>query len=168
VYPTIDYFRKPYTHRVSSPDLSGCPQGLWRWPSYALGQLHRLATTRLDATLGEQDLSLRTYAVLACLDESGKLSQQQVADRVAIDRSDLVKLLDQLEALGHVMRRPDPDDRRRHILILTAAGTQAVRQAEQAVGQATDDVFANLTAEERHTLHRLTLRALGKHCRPPG
>jgi MarR family transcriptional regulator, lower aerobic nicotinate degradation pathway regulator len=73
-----------------------------------------------------------------------------------------VKLIDQLESLGQVARRPDAADRRRHILSLTAAGERALRAAGQVIDRVTDEVFAGLTAEERQTLHRLALRALGE------
>jgi MarR family transcriptional regulator, lower aerobic nicotinate degradation pathway regulator len=147
---------------VPGQRLSSRPQGLLRYPSYAIGQLHRAAKARLDSALGGQGLSLRTHAVLVCLDEYGELSQQQVADYVGIDRSDLVKLIDQLEARGQVARRPDLADRRRHVLSLTPAGKRAIRQADQIIEQATEDIFGNLSAQELHTLHRLTLRALGE------
>lgn len=143
-------------------DLSSRPWGLLRWPSYALGQLHRMAKARVDAALSGMGLSARSYAVLVCLGEYGELSQQQVGDRVAIDRSDLVKLIDQLEALGQVERRPDLVDRRRHVLSLTANGTRALREADQILEQLTGEIFANLSAGERQTLHRLTLKALGQ------
>lgn len=132
-----------------------------RWPTYVLGQLHRLGRDQIDAALGAEGLSLRTVLVLACL-EDGEWSQQQVADRVAIDRSDMVKLIDQLEALGLVIRRPDPHDRRRHVLSLTAKGRRASQESEQTAQQVTDRVLSRLTADERRTLHRLTLRALGE------
>jgi DNA-binding MarR family transcriptional regulator len=109
-----------------------------RWPTYVLGQLHRLGRDQIDAALGARGLSLRSVLVLACLSEDGEWSQQQVADRVAIDRSDMVKLIDQLEALGLVRRRPDPLDRRRHVLSLTAEGQRASRESEQIAQQVTD------------------------------
>jgi MarR family transcriptional regulator, lower aerobic nicotinate degradation pathway regulator len=133
-----------------------------RWPTYLLGQLHRLGRDQVDAALAAEGLSLRSVLVLACLSEGGELSQQQVADRAGIDRSDMVKLIDQLEALGMVLRRPDPIDRRRHVLSLTPKGRRASRKSEQIVQQVTGRVLSRLTADERRTLHRLTLRALGE------
>jgi DNA-binding MarR family transcriptional regulator len=138
------------------------PPALLRWPTYALGQLHRLGKARIDADLSDAGLSLRGHFVLACLDEYGELSQQQVADRIAIDRSDIVKLIDHLEALGQVARRRDILDRRRHVLTLTPAGTRAFRQGEQIIEQATADILSRLTGQERQALHRLTLQALGE------
>jgi MarR family transcriptional regulator, lower aerobic nicotinate degradation pathway regulator len=133
-----------------------------RWPTYALGQLHGVARSRIEAMLGEEGLSLRAHFVLVCLSEYGELSQQQVADRIAMDRSDLVKLIDHLEALDQVVRGRDTVDRRRHILSLTAKGRRALGRGEEIADRVTNDVLAGLSAEERSTLHRLTLKALGE------
>jgi len=53
-------------------------------------------------------------------------------------------------------------DRRRHVLSLTAKGRRASQESEQTAQQVTDRVLSRLTADERRTLHRLTLRALGE------
>jgi DNA-binding MarR family transcriptional regulator len=138
------------------------PLGVLRWPTFGLGQLYRSAHALIGARLAVVDESLRTYYVLATLAEHGELSQQQVCDRIEMDRSDMVRLIDDLERRHHVVRTRDPDDRRRHRLTITASGQKALRRCEAILADATDDVFANLSDDERRTLHRLTLRALGQ------
>lgn len=145
----------------SRDDVPAPPLGVLRWPTFGLGQLYRSAHARIGTRLAEVDESLRTYYVLASLAEYGELSQQQVCDRIEMDRSDMVRLIDDLEGRGHVRRTRDRGDRRRYRLTLTASGTQALRRCDAILADATDDVFANLSADDRRTLHRLTLRALG-------
>lgn len=136
------------------------PRRVRRWPTFAMGQLYRSAHARLSADLAEVDETLSTYYVLATLSEYGELSQRQVCDRIELDRSDMVRLIDDLEGRGHVIRVRDPDDRRRYRLTLTPGGTKSLRCCENILAASTDDVFANLSGDERRTLHRLTLRAL--------
>ena len=136
------------------------PQRIRRWPTFALGQLYRSAHARISADLAAVHESLSTYDVLATLAEYGELSQQQVCDRIQMDRSDMVRLIDDLESRGNVVRARDPHDRRRYRLTLTPRGTKAVRRCEQILAAATDDVFANLAADQRRTLHQLAVRAL--------
>ena len=138
------------------------PQGLLRWPTYALGQLHGLTRSRVDTALNEKGLSVRAYFVLACLAEYGDMSQQQVADRIAMDRSDLAKLIDQLEQRSQVIRRPDAGDRRRHALSLTPKGKRDLQRSERIIEHVTSETLSRLTLDERRTLHRLTLQALGE------
>jgi DNA-binding MarR family transcriptional regulator len=138
------------------------PRQLLRWPTYVLGQLSRTAATRLDVALSQEGLSLRTHQILGCLVEFGQVSQQQVCDAIAVDRSDMVRLLDQLEDLGQVVRDRDPADRRRHLLTLTPTGRSALARGERVIARVTDEVLSNLSGAERRTLHRLALRALGE------
>jgi MarR family transcriptional regulator, lower aerobic nicotinate degradation pathway regulator len=138
------------------------PRQLLRWPTYVMGQLSRTAASQLDAALTQEGLSLRTHQVLACLVEFGQVSQQQVCDATAVDRSDMVRLVDQLEQLGQVVRDRDPADRRRHLLTLTPAGRSALSRGERVIARVTDEVLSKLSGPERRTLHRLALRALGE------
>jgi DNA-binding MarR family transcriptional regulator len=138
------------------------PRGLLRWPTYTIGQIARIAATRLDAALSQEGLSLRTHQVLVCLAEFGQVSQQQVCDAIVVDSSDMVRLLDRLEQLGQVVRERDRVDRRRHLLALTPAGRSAMQRGERVIERVADDVLANLSQAERRTLHRLALQALGE------
>ncbi len=138
------------------------PRGLLQWPTYALGQLYRPAHTRLETALAAEGLSLRAHFVLVCLEEYGEMSQQQACDRLQVDRSDMVALVDSLERRGEVVRRRDTTDRRRYRLSVTPAGRRAVRRTEEVIAAVTGEVFAALSESERRTLHRLTLRALGE------
>jgi DNA-binding MarR family transcriptional regulator len=137
------------------------PLGILRWPTFGLGQLYRSAHARLEARLANEDQSLRTYYVLVTLSEDGPLSQQQVCDRIDIDRSDMVRLIDDLEGRGHAERTRDRNDRRRYQLTLTPRGKKALGRCDAILAAVTNDVLASLSPDERQTLHRLTLRALG-------
>jgi DNA-binding MarR family transcriptional regulator len=137
------------------------PLGILRWPTFGLGQLYRSAHAQLEARLANEDQSLRTYYVLVTLSEHGPLSQQQVCDRIDIDRSDMVRLIDDLEGRGHVKRTRDLHDRRRYQLTLTPRGKEALGRCDSILAAVTDDVLAALSPDERRTFHWLTLRALG-------
>ena len=72
------------------------------------------------------------YGVLATLAELGPASQGPLADRLCLDRSDLVTVLDELEARGLVLRTPDATDRRRKIVQLTPAGETLLAEIGRA------------------------------------
>jgi DNA-binding MarR family transcriptional regulator len=78
----------------------------------------------------------RELTVLAVLGQQAGLSQQAAAERLGIDRTTMVALVDALEDKGLVERRRSPDDRRKNIVQLTAAGLRTLRDA----GQARDDI----------------------------
>ncbi|MGD0197809.1 MAG: MarR family winged helix-turn-helix transcriptional regulator [Solirubrobacteraceae bacterium] len=110
-----------------------------------------------DELLG---MSLRHYVALAYLRDVEQASQQLMCSIFGIDANNMVLLLNELEEAGHVERRRDPADRRRHIVELTAAGHGALAQAEDALEAIEDDVLAALGPEDRATLRDLLARAL--------
>ncbi len=77
-----------------------------------------------------------------------------------MDANSVVLILNELEAAHYSIRRRDPNDRRRHIVELAAAGRRAVERADKAREGLEDEVLRNLTAEERTTLRQLLERVL--------
>jgi len=59
----------------------------------------------------------------------------ELATRLRISKQALNYLLGELERLGYLERRPDPDDLRSKRVALTRRGTAAVRVIRQAVGE---------------------------------
>lgn len=142
--------------------MSDRPRALLRWPTYVMGNLHRAGVARIDEALAGTGVALRDYYVLVCVGEFGPLAQQRVADRLGLDRSDLVKVLDRLEAAGWVLRERDTEDRRRHVLTLTEGGRAAVAKVEEVSAAVTGELLSELSPREQETLHRLLLKAFGE------
>jgi DNA-binding MarR family transcriptional regulator len=111
-------------------------------------------------------MRLRHFVTLSYLRDHERAPQQQMCDMLSIDANNLVLLLNSLEEAGHVRRRRDPLDRRRHLVELTAAGRRALERAERAQEGIEEEVLATLDPHERATLHELLSRALaasGQH-----
>ena len=83
--------------------------------------------------LGEVDLSLPQYRVLAFLDE-GEAAPSDLAGRLSVSRPSITALMDGLITRGLVERRPDTDDGRRVHHHLTDTGRDTLQRADQAVG----------------------------------
>ena len=81
-------------------------------------QLNDLSTVAL-APLG---IDPRELGILTVLAAGAPMSQLQAAQRLGIDRTTMVAMLDALENKRLVVRRPDPHDRRRNVVELTVDG----------------------------------------------
>jgi DNA-binding MarR family transcriptional regulator len=110
--------------------------------------------------LGPAGVTSRELGVLLFLDGREPESQQQAAARMGIDRTTMVGLLDSLEAKGLVVRRPDAQDRRRNVVVLTDAGRAKLPEATQASDTAERELLTPLNQREaaqfRALLERIT------------
>ena len=149
------------------PPPPAAPERLRRLPSWLVNHLAGRANRLMTARLGR--LSLRTdYAVLASLHESGPASQAELGRRLAIDRSDMVAVLNRLEAQGHAVRRSDERDRRRNAITITATGRRLLAELEAQVELAQHDLLAPLSPEQRRELLALLQQLHDHHhCPPP-
>ena len=95
-----------------------------------LFRLSRASGEGLGDALAEVGLRAPAYAILQQLYEAGPISQQALGRALRIHASNLVALIDELEAAGSVIRRRDPDDRRRYLLELTDEGLRRLAKAE--------------------------------------
>lgn len=103
-------------------------------------------------------LNLSQASVLAYVVESGPMTQTHAADRLGMGRAATGTLVDRLETLGLVERRPDPDDRRVWMLVPTDEGKEMYGQI-----LATDEVLRkelreDISREERQVLADLLNR----------
>lgn len=105
-----------------------------------LGFLLKHAQLRLaeisSAALAPYGINGRHLAVLSVLAGGELLSQQEAARRLAIDRTTMVALIDELERKRIVARHPHPADRRKNIVDLTAEGREVFAQATRASEEA--------------------------------
>jgi DNA-binding MarR family transcriptional regulator len=105
-------------------------------------------------------MDLRRLLALSYLAERDGAPQQELNDVLCMDARNVVVLLNELEDLGHVIRRRDPADRRRHRVHATSSGRRALERAAHGQQDIEEDLLGNLSADERATLWRLTARVL--------
>lgn len=142
------------------------PSRLRALPTWLLNQAalqgQRIGAETLAAVGGHRT----HYAVLAALDEFGPASQAALGRRCGIDPSDMVALMAALTADGLVARRPDPADRRRNLVSITAPGRRRLEELGATVTAAQDALLAPLSTAERDRLTELLARIVD-HPRPP-
>jgi DNA-binding MarR family transcriptional regulator len=120
-----------------------------------------MAELHLEA-LAPLDIHARDLGVLLAIDRYQSASQQQVAESLGVDRTTMVAIIDALEAKEIIVRRPDPEDRRRNVIELTQAGRTLLRQATAASDVAEAELLAPLSRQEGEQLRTLLARILAR------
>ncbi|MGW0806469.1 MarR family winged helix-turn-helix transcriptional regulator [Nonomuraea sp. NPDC002799] len=127
--------------------------------SRRLGYLFKHAGLRLAELTGPAlepyGIDGREFAVLSVLGGPEPLSQLAAGQRLGIDRTTMVALVDALERKELVGRRPHPDDRRKNIVELTEHGQGTLDGAVRAVDDAEEAFLAALPADDARRLRDL-------------
>jgi DNA-binding MarR family transcriptional regulator len=121
-------------------------------PSWLLSEASLRAHRLLTAALADVGARGYHYRLLAALLEYGPTSQATLGRRTSIDESDVVAALNELAAGGHVKRTPDPEDRRRNIVAITATGAAHFRRLDNVLVQVQDELLRPLSTAERDLL----------------
>lgn len=69
-------------------------------------------------------------------------------------------LVDELQELGYVERRPDPRDRRAKLIVLTALGWEAVKAGEAAIAGIEQDLVQILGEQDTLRLREMLLKII--------
>jgi MarR family transcriptional regulator, lower aerobic nicotinate degradation pathway regulator len=124
-----------------------------------LDHLARRMRLRAESVLAPLGLRPRHLVALTVLREQGGCSQQALSATLEMDGTNVVGLLNDLEADGLIERRRSPEDRRRHVVELTDRGLRRLARAECALAVAEDEVLGALDASQRETLYGLLQQA---------
>ena len=105
-------------------------------------------------------MKLKQLIALEILVRNEGCLQQELGETLMVDPNNCVLLLNELDDHGYVERQRDPQDRRRHIVVITPAGVKALKKAEAKLETLEGEVLANLDAAERERLGDLLSRAM--------
>ena len=110
-----------------------------------LAQTSRSVRTFFDAELRQVDLTLARGRLLLHLTSSSKpVSQGELSELLEVEHPTTVRLLDGLEQLGHIERRPMPGDRRAKEVALTAEGRRIGEQVLAMTDGLSSDLLSNI------------------------
>lgn len=126
---------------------------------------HALAVADIERRLATAELPpLAWYDALWALErsEGGRLRISEFERWMVISRSNITRLVDRLEAAGHVRREAAADDGRGAFAVLTASGRRLRARMWAVYGAAIDELFtAPLTGGERDQLGAAFGKLLG-------
>lgn len=135
---------------------NGLPAALISSPSFQVERVRRRTRDEVEAVLGKHGTTMREYWVLTCIVSQDAASQSQLSENLAIDASDMVRLIDSLEKNGWASRERDSKDRRRQIIAPTKEGTKLQNKLSKLVAEAEDRALDATTTKQLKHLKKLT------------
>jgi DNA-binding MarR family transcriptional regulator len=141
---------------------------MWDNPRFrnwiAVARACHLVQQELARKLKPLDLKTPHLDILVNLTRTPGISQQDLARKLFVGRSNMTMLLPQLEKRDLVERRPDADDRRVLRLYLTPEGAALANRAIAVQAKVIDNMMAATTPEECEmvgdSMRRIVIRLL--------
>lgn len=119
---------------------------------YSMKRAFMVIRADLTRTLEPFELRMITFTALTLVADNPGLSQSQLAQAMAVERPNLVVIVDELETRGLITRDRVPTDRRTYALHITTEGAQLLARATEAVAAHENAIMGGLSAEEEAAL----------------
>jgi MarR family transcriptional regulator, 2-MHQ and catechol-resistance regulon repressor len=116
---------------------------------------------RLNRHLAEANLTVSQFGTLEVLLHLGPLNQRAIGEKLLKSGGNITMVIDNLERLNYVSRKPDPEDRRAVLIHLTPEGKSFIESFFPKHLEKIKEEFSVLSEEEKNTLASLC-RKLGK------
>ncbi|TDD27112.1 MarR family transcriptional regulator [Actinomadura sp. KC06] len=127
-----------------------------------LATAHNQSREVMNDGLRPLDVDVRGLSMLLALELYGPSSQRRLIDLSGIDKSTMVRIIDELEDAGLVRRERAPQDRRAYSITLTPAGERTLAGARRVATDVGDRLFGWLRQDDRAHLVALLTR-LAEH-----
>jgi DNA-binding MarR family transcriptional regulator len=136
--------------------------------AFLLAQVGAVAADQFAELLKPLKLSPAHAGILRAVHHAQGISQQALAKHLGMFPSRMVLVLDELERLGLVERKPSANDRRTYALQLTARGKARLEAIGRIAREHQEALCAALNQEERETLGALLSRIAEQEHLTPG
>lgn len=137
------------------PEPLELPAALIQSPSFQVERVRRATKDQVESALATRGTTMREFWVLTCTLEHAA-SQTQLSELLAIDASDMVRLIDSLESHGWVARERDRADRRRQIVTPTKKGRRVQVDLSELVEDAEERALDEATTKQLKHLRKLS------------
>jgi DNA-binding MarR family transcriptional regulator len=133
----------PAATAAQAPDA-----GLARFLGYHLKRAQTVLMADMNAAIRPMGLRMITYSALSVVVDNPGIRQSDLADALAVERPNLVVILDDLETRGLIVRDRVPTDRRAYALTPTIKGRRAHDRATAAIAAHEARMLAGVAADD--------------------
>ena len=136
---------------ASDDDLGPLGESLGFWLRVAQNAIFKQS----KKAFAELDLQPQEYGLLLLVGHKAGRVQRAVANSLRVRDANLVAMIDKLEELGLVSRRPAPQDARSRVLHLTNGGKALLRRAKRVEANLSEQFDEKLGKGSRARLVKL-------------
>jgi len=111
--------------------------------------LERAAEHEIKNKLG---LTSTQWKIILALNLFDGLSQKELADKIYVDGSTLVPVIDTMEKKELIERRPDPKDRRHNRLFLTKKSASTVDSIIKTITQLRKNLYKGISHNDQESM----------------
>lgn len=119
---------------------------------FLISDVARLLRKNFNRRAQELGLSLAQCRALAYLSRQEGVNQVTLADSLEIQPITLVRLIDKLQEMGLVTRKPDPADRRAIRLYLTTKAKPLLNRMWELSAETREEASTSISPERRNAL----------------
>lgn len=161
--------------RAGSPSRNGTRNGnggtaqdpladsIYAHPGFLIRRMQQIAVAIFLEETARFDLTPLQYGLLMAVHAHPGIDQAGAADRLGLDRTTVVGIVDRLERKGLLVREVGAADRRLRLLHLAAPGKHRLADCQRAVDRAQRRMLEPLSAQDRRTLARSMARVIAHH-----
>lgn len=120
-------------------------------------EILRLYHHKMHKLLEEINLYPGQPPLLFTLSKKDGQSQKELAEKLNVRPSTMTVMLNRMEKGNFVERRQDLEDQRISRVYITEAGKEICEKSKEIMKKTEEDIFGNLTVDEKVILRRLLL-----------
>ena len=124
-------------------------------PGHLLRRCQQIAVAIFLDECRAVDLTPLQYVTLATLDNQGALDKATLGGEVALDRTTVAVVANNLEERGFVTSRDSEEDRRARLIEITPAGKALLDEVKDDVRRAQERILSPLEPQEQAEFVRL-------------
>ena len=117
------------------------------------GNIHRIFLTIINKNLAHLDIERFYFPVLLIEAGEGKLTQQELAEKLFCDKVQVVRIIDYLSEHGYVNRVQNASDRRKYGLETTDKAKMVIPDIKKAWEKANTILLSNLSDDKIKELY---------------
>ena len=110
----------------------------------------------LSEKLSGLDIERYYYPLLVIAEkQDSPLSQQQLADHLALDKVSTLRIVNYLTEKGYITREKQESDKRAHFLLLTPKANREIQRIEQAINELNRTALQGFSSEETANFNQM-------------